>query len=79
MARPTVGEKAMNAAERTRVSRTSRQQTGKRIDVMLSADAAAALELLRQSGEFGANTKDIVEAVLVKEAKRIGRRKKENP
>jgi hypothetical protein len=79
MARPTLGEKAMSVAERTRSSRTARQQSGKRIDVMLGPDASTALEELRQSGEYGENTKDIVEAALIKEAKRTSsRRKKED-
>ena len=77
MARPTLGEKAMSAAERTRLSRTTRQQTGKRIDVLLSPDASQALELLRQSGEYGDNNKEVVETLLNKEVRRSGRRKKE--
>lgn len=77
MGRPPVGDKPMSAVERNRLSRATRQQTGKRIDVMLGPEASEALEKLRSSGEYGDNTKDIVEKVLIKESKRAGRRKEE--
>lgn len=69
MPRPPKNETSMTPAERTKLSRDARQKQGKRIDVMLSPEGNLALEAVRQSGHVGSNTRDIVEALLIQEAK----------
>lgn len=75
MPRAPEGEKPLTAAQRTARSRQTRQQDGKRIDVMLGQEAAEALDRLRQAGDLGRSTREIVEALLLSERKRRGKGK----